>query len=232
MAKPPESQRKRRRGTSTATARRRRTTYARLEAFDRTFLDVGGERLAGIDEAGRGALAGPVVAAAVVLPRDSRLHGVMDSKEIGEDERESLFELIAGTALDIGIAMSHVGVIDSENILNATLYAMGRAARNLRQIGDVVLIDGRDRIELPTRVVSIVGGDHQSLSIAAASVMAKVARDRYMRRLHERYPEYNFCQNKGYGTKDHLQAIDRYGVIPQHRRSFLGKVVANNLSLF
>jgi ribonuclease HII len=172
------------------------------------------------------------VAAAVVLPRDSELLGVDDSKKVAEDERERLFDDIAAKSLAIGIAFSHPDLIDRRNILNATLMAMARAACNLRVEPDVVLIDGRDRIELPWRVIAVKKGDGLSLSIAAASIVAKVARDRLMRKLHRKHPTYNFLNNKGYGTKDHLEAIERHGLLVEHRRSYLSKTVENLPSLF
>jgi len=193
---------------------------------------VEGASLAGIDEAGRGALAGPVVAAAVVLPRRSGLVGVNDSKVLTEADRERLFGEIVRVAESIGIGMSQPATIDRENILNATLIAMSLAYRNLRRSIDIVLIDGRDRIELPTRVVSVVRGDGKSLAVAAASIVAKVARDRVMNRLHQRHPEYNFMSNKGYGTKEHLDAILRHGAAVVHRKSYHLKVVDQQPSLF
>lgn len=188
--------------------------------------------LVGVDEVGRGALAGPVVAAAVVLPRDSRLVGVNDSKTLAEEDRERLFSIIVGAALGVGIAMSHPGEIDRRNILNASLEAMARAVANLRQRADVILVDGRDKLDIDGRVVPVVGGDSKSLSIAAASVVAKVARDRLMRRLHRTHPAYNFLSNKGYGTKDHIDAILRHGMASFHRRTFCATVVEKEPSLF
>lgn len=231
--KPPESPRRRRRSRSKAAVRRRQWyAYHRLEGFDRLHLADGSGLLVGVDEAGRGALAGPVVAAAVVLPRESRLVGVKDSKQLDEDEREGLFEAIVRSALSVGIGMSHPRLIDSINILNASLTAMAQAVRNLRLGAAVTLIDGRDTIVAPGKVVAVVEGDRKSLSIAAASVIAKVARDRVMRKLHKRYPAYNFLHNKGYGTKDHIEAINAHGVLPEHRRSFDLKGVDLQPSLF
>ena len=188
--------------------------------------------LAGVDEAGRGALAGPVVAAAVVLPAGSNLLGVNDSKKLTEARRESLFSNIVETALTIGIGVGNPALIDSRNILNATLTAMARAIGNLRMAPSVVLIDGRDAVECPFPVVPVIGGDARSLSVAAASIVAKVTRDRLMRRLHRRYPLYNFIENKGYGTREHLEAIARHGVIPEHRKSYRLKTVEKTLRLF
>ena len=228
--KPPESRKRKRREASNAD--KREALYARLESFDREFDPSGDGLVAGIDEAGRGALAGPVVAAAVVLPRDSCLLGVNDSKLLPEDEREALFDHIVRKARAVGIAFSPPVTIDRNNILNATLMTMARAYLNLGQTPQLVLLDGRDSIDIPARTVPVIGGDHTSLSIAAASIVAKVARDRVMRRLHKRYPAYNFLSNKGYGTREHIDAIRAHGVSPQHRRSYRINAVEKTPSLF
>jgi len=186
----------------------------------------------GIDEAGRGALAGPVVAAAVSLRADSGLLGVNDSKALPEDERERLFDVVVKAADSVGISFSQPAVIDRYNILNATLMAMAKAFGNLRLQPSITLLDGRDQVELPGRVVTVIGGDHKSLAIAAASIVAKVARDRVMRRLHNVYPQYNFIHNKGYGTKDHLDAIEKHGVGPHHRMSYRVNTVEKVPTLF
>jgi ribonuclease HII len=209
-----------------------RRKYEALESYDRECLQRDADVLAGTDEVGRGALAGPVVAAAVVLPRDSGLVGVNDSKTLAEDEREALFSVIVGKALAVGISFSHPLEIDRRNVLNASLSAMARAVVNLRITPDIVLVDGRDGIELSSRVVPVVGGDGKSLAIAAASVVAKVARDRLMRRLHKRHPVYNFLSNKGYGTKDHIDALLAHGMAPIHRRTYCAAVVEKQPSLF
>jgi ribonuclease HII len=204
-----------------------------LEAYDCGCLGDDASILAGTDEVGRGALAGPVVAAAVVLPRGSRLVGVDDSKMLDEDVRELLFDVIVQRALAVGIAVSHPREIDRRNVLCASLEAMARAVANLRMKPDVILVDGRDRIDLVEhRVVPVIGGDGRSLSIAAASVVAKVARDRLMRRMHKTHPEYNFLSNKGYGTKDHIDAIVQHGMAPIHRRTYVAAVIENHPSLF
>ncbi len=180
----------------------------------------GVRHLAGVDEAGRGALAGPVVAAAVVLPSSSGLDGVNDSKKIGEKDREALYFEILDRAISIGVAIGTPRRIDRYNILNATLFAMAKAVERLEVTPDVILIDGRDRINVPRMVIAIPGGDGKSMAIAAASIVAKVTRDRMMRRLHKRYPVYNFTRNKGYGTKEHLEAITKHGTVPEHRKTF------------
>lgn len=233
MVKQPESQRKRHgREKGARSSSTPQDLYRRLEAFDTGYLNAGQDVLAGLDEAGRGALAGPVVAAAVILPRDSGLEGVNDSKRLTERQREMLFPEIASRALSVGIGLGHPALIDERNILGATLIAMARAVHNLKLAPSITLVDGTDRIESPTTVIPIVGGDRLSLSIAAASIVAKVTRDRLMRRLHKRYPVYNFLSNKGYGTREHLEAIERYGVVSAHRKSYRIKTVEKTASLF
>jgi ribonuclease HII len=172
------------------------------------------------------------VAAAVILPLGSNLIGVNDSKKLSEAQRETLFGDIVGTALSVGIGLGSPHLIDTRNILNATLAAMARAIANLRLAPSVVLVDGRDAVECPFPVVPVIGGDARSLSVAAASVVAKVTRDRVMRRLHSRYPRYNFLENKGYGTPEHLDAIARHGMIREHRKSYRLKTVEKTLRLF
>jgi ribonuclease HII len=211
---------------------RLRYRYRKLCAFDREFEAQGFSIIAGVDEAGRGALAGPVVSAAVVLRDDSRLLHVNDSKTIEENEREALFDEIVASAVSVGLSFSHPAAIDRFNILQATLMSMHRAVEALRLTPDLVLVDGREHFQWPGRVVPVVKGDARSLRVAAASIVAKVARDRLMRRLHRMYPHYHFDQNKGYGTRDHWDAIHAHGVAEVHRLSFLGKAVANNLSMF
>lgn len=214
----------------TEAALRRR--FKKLDEFDRGFQRLGYPVIAGVDEAGRGALAGPVVSAAVVLREDCILLGVNDSKAIDEEEREALFHMIVSSAVSVGISFSQPAAIDRHNILQATLMTMHRAVAALRLEPDLVLVDGRELFQWHGRMLPVIKGDAKSLRVAAASIVAKVARDRLMRRLHRRYPQYHFDQNKGYGTKEHLDAIAVHGVADVHRRSFLGKVVENNLSMF
>ncbi len=210
-----------------------RARFRSLADFDRELVSRGFALVAGVDEAGRGALAGPVVAAAVILRDDCDLVRIYDSKAVEEDDRESLFHDIVASAISIGIAFNHPAVIDRDNILRATLQSMHRAVAALRRRPDMVLIDGREVIQWPySRVVPVVKGDAKSLCVAAASIVAKVARDRFMRRLDRAFPGYHFDQNKGYGTRDHLAAIAAHGAASVHRRSFLGKVVANEPSMF
>ena len=210
-----------------------RARFSSLLEFDRELCARGFASIAGVDEAGRGALAGPVVAAAVVLRDDCDLVRIYDSKAVLEDDREALFNDIIKSCISVGIAFNHPAVIDRDNILRATLQSMHRAVAALRLKPQLVLIDGRESIQWPySHVVPVIKGDSKSLCVAAASIVAKVARDRFMRRLNRAFPDYHFDQNKGYGTKDHLAAIAAHGAAAVHRRSFLGKVVANEPSMF
>jgi len=176
--------------------------------------------VAGLDEAGRGPLAGPVVAAAVILPRRFRLAGLNDSKQVAESERERLYEEIAGRAVRFGVGCASEQEIDAMNILEATRLAMDRAIQALVPPPDFLLIDAvtLPGVCLPQR--SIIKGDGLCLSIAAASIMAKVSRDRLMREYHRKYPQYNFLAHKGYGTAEHLQLLAQYGPCEIHRRTF------------
>ncbi len=226
----PRSPRKANDGAAAEDALRAR--FRSLVEFDRELVARGYHYIAGVDEAGRGALAGPVVAAAVVLREDCDLIRIYDCKAVAESDRESLFQDIVNSSVSVGIAFSHPAVIDRDNILRATLASMHRAVAALRMNPDLVLIDGRETIQWPGRVVPVIKGDAKSLCVAAASIVAKVARDRFMRRLHRAFPGYCFDQNKGYGTRDHLAAIATMGAAVVHRRSFLGKMVANEPSMF
>lgn len=177
--------------------------------------------VAGTDEAGRGPLAGRVYAAACVLPRGAKLPGLCDSKKLTARAREKLFDIIVGVAVTYGIAYATVEEIDSLNILNAAQLAMRRAVEMLDPLPDVVLVDGNIARDFRMLAVPIVGGDASSLSIAAASILAKVARDRYCLELDKLYPEYGFAVHKGYPTKAHYEAIEKYGPITGvHRNSF------------
>jgi ribonuclease HII len=178
--------------------------------------------VAGIDEAGRGPLAGPIVAAAVILPEDTVLDGVKDSKKMSEKARESAFSLIERRAIDISLAVVSPKEIDRINILQATLKAMKQAVLTLNPQPDYLLIDGTHPIDLPIHQRCIIKGDQLSLSISAASVLAKVYRDRIMYSYHELYPWYGFSSNKGYGTYKHREAIERYGPCCIHRLTFRG----------
>ena len=179
----------------------------------------------GIDEAGRGPLAGPVVAAAVILPEDIQLPGVNDSKKITEKKREILFDFVKEHALAYGIGEASETEIDEINILQATFLAMRRAVEALQSPADYALVDGNRIQGLPVPAETVIGGDGKVLSIAAASILAKVTRDRYMRDMAAQYPEYGFEKHKGYGTKAHYAAIEQYGICPLHRKTFLKKVL-------
>lgn len=180
--------------------------------------------LCGVDEAGRGPLAGPVCAAAVILPAGLELPGLNDSKKLSEKQREALFMPIKAAARAYGIAFATVEEIENLNILNATFLAMNRAIAQLSPQPELALIDGNRStgITLPSRCV--VKGDSRCADIAAASVLAKVSRDHYMLEMAEEYPEYGFERHKGYGTKLHYEAIRKYGPCPIHRPSFLKKL--------
>lgn len=179
--------------------------------------------LCGVDEAGRGPLAGDVYAAAVILPPDARIPGLNDSKKLSEKRRESLVPLIKEKALAWRIASATVEEIEELNILHAALLAMKRAVESLQLPPDLVLVDGNQLPPVQQRVKPVIHGDAISASIAAASVLAKTARDAALRELDAQYPKYGFAKHKGYGTKAHYAALDVYGVLPVHRPSFLKK---------
>ena len=198
---------------------------ARLEqmlAIEKKLRERGIQHIAGVDEAGRGPLAGPVVAAAVILPPDTLIPGLNDSKALSEKRRAELFETIQNTALAIGIGKASPQEIDKHNIRNATHHAMCEALAALSISPDRVLIDGNARPGSPFPEQAVIGGDRKSLSIAAASVIAKVTRDRLMIDYHAQYPAYGFAGHKGYGSADHLAALQKHGPCPIHRRSFRG----------
>lgn len=187
--------------------------------------EAGFQYICGIDEAGRGPLAGPVCAAAVILPEDCVISGLNDSKKLSEKKREALFDVITEQAVSYSIAFAGVEEIEAYNILNATFLAMNRAAAGLSTPADFALVDGNQipkGIAVPCRTV--VKGDSQSCSIAAASILAKVTRDRLMLELDQQYPEYLFQKHKGYGTEEHRNLIRQFGPSPVHRPSFLKKL--------
>lgn len=181
--------------------------------------------ICGVDEAGRGPLAGPVFAAAVILPHNHIIDGVNDSKKLSEKKRDALFDKILDECLCYSIGNASEDEIDEINILQATFLAMRRAVDTLKFAPDCALIDGNrsPRLDIETR--TIIKGDSKSESIAAASILAKVSRDRYMLEMAEKYPEYLFEQHKGYGTKLHYEKIEEYGISPIHRKSFLKKIL-------
>jgi ribonuclease HII len=191
-----------------------------VEAFEKEVQAQGYRVIAGLDEAGRGPLAGPVVAAAVVLAPTKKWVGVDDSKKLSPEQREKIFALILSQDAAVGIGIVDPREIDRLNILRASLKAMEQAVANLPIPPDFLLIDGLHVLTLPLAQKAIPKGDGRCQSIAAASIVAKVTRDRLMLAYHDEDPHYNFAKHKGYGTKEHLQAIRQYGFCPLHRQSF------------
>lgn len=191
------------------------------DRYERALRAEGWRHIAGIDEAGRGALAGPVVAAAVILPPGELIDGVRDSKQISEEKREELYEIIAERAIAWSCGIVEADRIDEINILQATFVAMRRAVEGLSQLPDGAIIDGRDAPDVGVPRRALIKGDTLCLSIAAASIMAKVTRDRIMRRADPLYPAYGFHRHKGYGTAAHRDAIRLVGPCEMHRRTFL-----------
>ncbi len=193
--------------------------------FEHRAHEEGFAVVCGVDEAGRGPLAGPVYAAAVILPDGLEDMGINDSKKMSEKKREALFDIIIENATAYGIGFATETEIDEINILNATFLAMRRAVEAMGVKPDLVLVDGNRKPGTGYEEMTLVKGDAKSISISAASILAKVSRDRYMRDLAERHPEYKFEQHKGYGTKLHYELIEQYGILPDHRRSFLKKIL-------
>lgn len=193
----------------------------KIKEIDEEFFKKGVKYIAGIDEAGRGPLAGPVVVACVIMPEDSMIEGVNDSKKISEKKRERLYDLLLEEAVSYGIGIVNQEEIDEINILRATKKALTMALTQMEIKPNVILVDaltGIDTLGIPYK--SIIKGDANSYSIAAASIIAKVTRDRIMREWDKVYPEYGFAGHKGYGTAKHIEAIKQYGLCPLHRRSF------------
>lgn len=193
--------------------------------YENEAYSKGYKYVCGVDEAGRGPLCGPVVAAAVILDKNAHLEGVNDSKKLSEKKREKLFDDIMEKALAVGIGISDVDMIEEINILNATKEAMKEAIAGLNIKPDFVLIDGNQDIQIDIDRTTVISGDALSESIAAASIIAKVTRDRMLREYDREYPEYGFAKHKGYGTKMHIEAIKKYGLTPIHRPSFCTKFV-------
>lgn len=193
--------------------------------FEHKAHEEGFAVVCGVDEAGRGPLAGPVYAAAVILPDGLEDMGINDSKKMSEKKREALFDIIIENATAYGIGFATETEIDEINILNATFLAMRRAVEAMGIKPDLVLVDGNRKPNTGYEEMTLVKGDAKSISISAASILAKVSRDRYMKDLAERHPEYKFEQHKGYGTKLHYEMIEQYGILPDHRRSFLKKIL-------
>lgn len=200
---------------------RRELLLEKLRAFDLQEAPAafGGGWMAGVDEAGRGPLAGPVVAAAVILVRPETLAGINDSKKLSAERREELYVRIARSSI-VGIGFADEKQIDELNIYEATRLAMKKAVLNLPHTPTSLLIDGPMRLDLALEQKGVIHGDGKSASIAAASIVAKVFRDHWMRKLHEIYPSYGFLNHKGYGTAEHMQALKKIGPSPVHRRSF------------
>ena len=199
-----------------------------LWTYEREQWAAGYETVCGVDEAGAGPLAGPVYAAAVILPREVEIPGLDDSKKLTEKKREALYGLITAQAVAYSVARVEAEEIDEMDILNARMLAMNRAIAGLSQTPDLCLIDGNRDHGSPVAITAphrcIVGGDGKSASIAAASILAKVSRDRYVSaELEAQYPQYQFAKHKGYGTKLHYAMLDQYGPCPAHRRTFLKK---------
>ena len=197
-----------------------------IRKMEEEIYSQGTEYICGIDEAGRGPLAGPVVVASVIMPKDSMIEGVNDSKKISEKKRERLYDEIIENAISYSVGIVDQKEIDRVNILNATKAGLTECIKGLKVKPEIILVDaltGIDTCGIPYH--SIVKGDAKSYSIAAASIIAKVTRDRIMRQWHDVYPEYNFIQHKGYGTAAHIAAIREHGLCPLHRLSFVKNIV-------
>jgi len=190
--------------------------------FEQAAVAAGYQAIAGVDEAGRGPLAGPVAAAAVILDASVTIDGIEDSKRLSPRKRQQLMPLICRHAIACGIGLVGPSEIDRINILQATRKAMGRAVAQLAVMPDFLLIDGNQRIDTDVTQLTVVKGDRRSISIAAASIVAKVFRDRLMKGYHAVFPEYNFARHKGYPTPEHKAAVARFGCSPLHRRTFKG----------
>jgi len=194
-----------------------------LWQIERSCYEGGYDLICGVDEAGRGPLAGPVCAAAVILPRDLEIPGLNDSKKLTDKKRRELYDIIISEAEYYGIAFATEQEIDEINILQATFLAMERAVEQLGIRPDLALVDGNREPRFPLPVKTVIKGDSLSANIAAASILAKVTRDRLMEELDETYPQYGFAVHKGYGTKRHYAALTEFGPSPVHRRTFLKK---------
>ena len=193
--------------------------------YEKQAVSEGYEIVCGVDEAGRGPLCGPVCAAAVILPLDCEIEGINDSKKLSEKKRDILFDIIKEKAVAYSVCMVDAKTIDEINILQATFLAMRTAVQNLSVKPDIALIDGNGKPGLSIEERTVIKGDAKSVSIAAASILAKVTRDRYMAEIDKQYPEYCFAKHKGYGTKLHYEKIAEYGICSEHRRTFLKKIL-------
>ena len=193
--------------------------------LEKNAMDIGFKYVCGVDEAGRGPLAGPVCAAAVILPYGCEIEGLNDSKKLSEKKRDMLFDIIIEKAISYSICYGTLEEIEKYNILNATFLAMNRSIESLDVKPDYCLIDGnRTPKEIKFPCETVVKGDSKSYSVAAASILAKVSRDRLMLEYDKKYPQYGFKKHKGYGTKEHYEAIKKFGVCDIHRLSFLKNV--------
>ncbi|MBP7233320.1 MAG: ribonuclease HII [Syntrophaceae bacterium] len=191
-----------------------------MDTFEKLLLGEGYRFVAGVDEAGRGPLAGPVVAAAVIFPQAYSNSAINDSKKLTAHKRDELYKVISEEALAVGIGVAEADVIDRINILQASLQAMREAVMELSLAPDYLLVDGLHTLALPTPQKALIKGDSLSVSVAAASIIAKVSRDRIMDIYHRQFPQYNFHQNKGYGTLEHRKILKEIGMCKIHRRSF------------
>ena len=200
-----------------------------LKQIEEELYSSGANLICGIDEAGRGPLAGPVVVGAVIMPRDSMIEGVNDSKKVSEKKREKLFDIITEEAIAYGVGIIDQKEIDRINILNATKEGLTMAVKELNPKPDLIIVDALSKIDtegIPYK--SIIKGDAKCYSIACASIIAKVIRDRIMRQWDEVYPQYGFIKHKGYGTAAHIAAIKEYGLCPLHRLSFVKNIINKN----
>lgn len=202
-----------------------------MKNFDNSFLNNRIRLIAGTDEAGRGPLAGPVVAAAVIFSPDTYIEHVNDSKKLKEKERERLFPIIVENSLSYGVSIISNVKIDKINILQASLLAMKNAVNKLQVKPDLILVDGNKTFIHLVPTISVVKGDSKSFAIAAASIIAKVTRDKIMKKLSGKYPEYLWSKNKGYPTQEHINAIKLFGPTTLHRRSFLHNILAENFEI-
>jgi ribonuclease HII len=200
-----------------------------MKNFDNSFLSNKIKLIAGTDEAGRGPLAGPVVAAAVVFSHKTHIDGVDDSKKLSTNEREYLFNIIVENALAYSVSIISNSRIDKINILQASLLAMKRSVNKLKVKPDLILIDGNKSFTHAIPTITVVKGDSKSFAIASASIIAKVTRDRVMKRLSNKYPQYLWAKNKGYPTREHINAIKLYGPTSLHRKSFLHNILNDDV---
>ena len=191
-----------------------------MKKYEKEAYSQGKNLIAGIDEVGRGPFAGPVVTASVILPKDCNILGINDSKKLSEEKRNELFKLIKEQAIEITINMEDNNVIDEINILQATIKSMTKNVHNFKNKPDYLIVDAVN-LNLNIPCIAMPKADEKSISVAAASIIAKVTRDEYMSQMHLIYPQYKFNINKGYGTKEHIEAIKKYGPCPIHRKSFI-----------